>query len=332
MTDRAAWLARTVEPPLEPGLEICDPHHHLWEFPDNVYLVPEFLADVDGHRVTRSVYVECHQKYRKDGLAELRPVGETEFVDSQTAALQDGMSGTRVAAGIVGFADLMLGDAVLGVLEAHLTASRRFRGVRHATAWDASDKVRKAHSNPIHHQLAHPQFRAGFARLASLGLSFDAWVYHPQVSEVVNLARAFPDTTIVLDHAGGPLGIGPYAGRREEIFRTWRRDLAALAACPNVFVKIGGLAMTMSGWGWHKREAPPGSVELATAMRPYFSACVELFGSARCMLESNFPVDQASCSYGILWNAFKRLALELSPAERSAVCCGTACQVYQLCD
>lgn len=330
MNDRVAWLARTAEPPLDPGLEICDPHHHLWEFPDNVYLVPEFLADVGGHRVTRSVYVECHQKYRKDGPTELRPVGETAFVAAHTAALQDGASGTRVAAGIVGFADLMLGDAVQDVLEAHLAASNRFRGVRHATAWDASDKVRKAHTDPIRHQLAHPQFRAGFARLAALGLSFDAWVYHPQIGEVLDLARAFPDAAVVLDHAGGPLGIGPYAGRRDEIFATWRHDLAELATCPNVSVKIGGLAMTMSGWGWHKRETPPGSAELATAMRPYFRACIELFGPARCMLESNFPVDQASCSYGVLWNAFKRLALELTPAERSAVCCETARRVYRL--
>ena len=331
MSDRLAWLARTAEEALDPQLEICDPHHHLWEFPANRYLVEEFLGDVaGGHRVTRTVYVECHQKYRPDGPVSLRPVGETEFVDQCTGALQGDAAATQVASGIVGFADLALGVRVRDVLKAHLAASPRFRGVRHASAWDASDQVRRAHTDPPPGLLGRAEFRAGFACLHELGLTFDAWLYHTQIPDVVELARAFPQAPIVLDHAGGPLGVGPYAGRRDEVFALWRRNLSVLSGCPNVVVKIGGLAMTMSGFGWHKRDAPPGSFELADSMRPYFDACLELFGAERCMFESNFPVDQASCSYTVLWNAFKRLARACSPTERSALFSRTATRFYRL--
>jgi len=331
MTTRQEWLTGTIEAAIDTDIEICDPHHHLWEFPASRYLVEEFLADVGGgHRVTRTVYVECHQQYRTDGPARLRPVGETEFVDRCTSALQGGQAGTRVAAGIVGFADLCLGHAVRDVLEAHLAASTRFRGVRHATAWDASDQVRNAHTDPPPGLLGRAEFRAGISCVRDLGLTFDAWMYHPQIPDAVSLARAFPELTIIVDHAGGPLGIGPYAGRRDDVFVAWRHAMAELAGYPNVVVKFGGLAMTMSGFGWHKRAAPPGSVELADSMRPYFVTCLELFGVARCMFESNFPVDQASCSYTVLWNAFKRLARGCSSAERSALFNGTATRVYRL--
>jgi predicted TIM-barrel fold metal-dependent hydrolase len=331
MMERLAWLARTVEEAIEPNVEICDPHHHLWEFPSNRYLVEEFLADAGGgHRVTRTVHVECHQKYRTEGPTALRPVGETEFVDHCTSALQGATAKPQIAAGIVGFADLCLGHAVREVLEAHLAASKRFRGVRHASAWDASDQIRKAHTDPPAGLLGRAEFRAGVGCLSDLGLTFDAWLYHTQIPEAVGLARAFPELTVVLDHAGGPLGIGPYAGRRDEIFTVWRRAMAVLAGCPNVVVKIGGLAMTMSGFGWHKRDAPPGSIELADSMRPYFTACLELFGAGRCMFESNFPVEQASCSYTVLWNAFKRLARDCSPTERAALFSSTATRVYRL--
>jgi predicted TIM-barrel fold metal-dependent hydrolase len=331
MKERQDWLARTVEDAIDTDVEICDPHHHLWEFPANRYLVEEFLADLSrGHRVTRTVYVECHQHYRTGGPLALRPVGETEFVDDCTSGLQGAQAVTQIAAGIVGFADLCLGHAVRDVLEAHLAASTRFRGVRHASAWDASEQVRRAHTDPPPELLGRKEFRAGVGYLRDLGLTFDAWLYHTQILDAVGLAHAFPEMTIVLDHAGGPLGIGPYTGRRDEVFAAWRRAMAELASCPNVMVKIGGLAMTMSGFGWHKRAAPPGSIELADSMRPYFSVCLELFGAGRCMFESNFPVDRASCSYTVLWNAFKRLARNCSPAERSALFRDTATRVYRL--
>jgi predicted TIM-barrel fold metal-dependent hydrolase len=326
MTDKSSWLSRTIEEAIEPDLLICDPHHHLWEYPDSRYLVDEFLTDINGgHRVEKTVFVECLQKYRADGPRELQAVGETEFIERIT-----GERDSRVAAGIVGFADLTLGAAVQPVIEAHMQASERFRGIRYASAWDASDKIRNAHTKPSTDLLASRQFRAGFSCLNELGLSFDAWLYHTQIPELTDLARAFPEVTIILDHVGGPLGIGPYAGKREEVFEIWRSNIDDLSNCANVVVKLGGLTMTMSGFGWHKRDAPPGSIELAEAMGPYYQVCIECFGADRCMFESNFPVDRASCSYTILWNAFKRLTQRYSEGERSALFHDTAARIYRL--
>jgi predicted TIM-barrel fold metal-dependent hydrolase len=331
VSERTAWLARTVEEAIDPDLAICDPHHHLWDLPDSRYLADELLADIGrGHRVTATVFIECGQWYRTEGPIALRPVGETELVERLAAASEQRGDTTRIAAGIVGFADLALGSAVQHVLEAHLLASRRFRGVRHASAWDPSDQIRKSHTDPPRELLRSTQFRAGFACLGRLGLTFDAWLYHPQIPELVELAAAFPDTTIVLDHMGGPLGVGPYAGKRQDVFAAWHKNLAELARCPNVVVKLGGRTMTMSGFGWHKRDAPPNSVELAAAMTPYYRTCIDCFGVERCMFESNFPMDRASCCYTILWNAFKRLTREYSQAERAALFHGTATRVYRL--
>jgi predicted TIM-barrel fold metal-dependent hydrolase len=292
--------------------------------------VDEFLQDIGGgHRVVSTVFVECLQFYRTEGAEELRPVGETEFVDGVAGVYRTPHGLSQVAAGIVGFADLTLGAGVQPVLEAHLAASDRFRGVRYASAWDASDRVHNAHTHPPPHLLANPKFRHGLACLERMGLSFDAWLYHPQLAELVDLARAFPGLTIVLDHMAGPLGIGPYAGR-QAVFEAWRSGLAQLAQCDNVFVKLGGRTLSSAGFGWHRREKPPGSAELAETIRPYFRACIELFGPERCMFESNFPVDRASCSYTVLWNAFKRLACAYSPPERAALLHDTAARVYRL--
>lgn len=331
MTDRDAWLARTQEEALDPGLAVCDPHHHLWDLPGSRYLVEEFASDVaGGHRVTSTVFVECVQAYRSDGPPVLRPVGETEFVERLASGGHGIAPATEIAAGIVGFADLTLGAGVRAALEAHLAASRRFRGIRYASAWDASAEIRPAHTHPPPGLLLDARFREGFACLRELGLSFDAWLYHRQFPELADLARAFPDTTIVLDHMGGPLGIGPYAGRREEELAAWRDAIAGLAGCDNVVVKLGGRSMTMSGFGWHRREVPPGSEELAAAMAPYFETCIEHFGVRRCMFESNFPMDRVSCSYTVLWNAFKRVIRGYTDEERGALLHDTAARVYRL--
>jgi predicted TIM-barrel fold metal-dependent hydrolase len=331
MSDRDAWLALTTEQAIEPDLAICDPHHHLWDYPGSRYLLDEFLRDIGGgHRVLSTVFVECRQFYRADGPREMRPVGETEFVDGVAGGAKTGSGTTEVAAGIVGFADLTLGSAVKPVLEAHMEASSRLRGVRHASAWDESDKVHNAHTKPPRGLLGDQAFRDGFECLGKFGLSFDAWLYQNQLTELADLANAFPDTPIVLNHMAGPLGIGPYAGRRDEVFSEWRSNMAGLARCENVTVKLGGRAMTMSGFGWHKREAPPGSVEMAEAMRPYFEVCIESFNADRCMFESNFPVDKASCNYTVLWNAFKRASREYSKSERTALFHDTAVRFYRL--
>jgi predicted TIM-barrel fold metal-dependent hydrolase len=327
MNEETHWLERTTEAALEPGLPICDPHHHLWEFPTSVYLVDELLQDLGGgHNIVKTVYVECDENYRCDGPEQLFPVGETEFVERVTAANKQ----PDIAAGIVGFADLTLGDSVCEVLQAHMASSDRFRGIRHASAWHESDKVRNSHTNPTQDLLQDPRFLAGFSQLQPLGLSFDAWMYFYQIPQLTALAQQFPDTRIVLNHIGGPIGIGPYADKREEVFDQWHTHIVQLSRCENVFVKLGGMAMTVSGFGWHKLEAPPGSEQLAEAMAPYFQTCIEYFGAQRCMFESNFPVDRASCSYTVLWNAFKRISQEYSVAERTDLFHDSASRFYRI--
>jgi len=333
MTTDAAWLAMGAEAALEPDLPIVDPHHHLWDRAGHRYLVDELLADIgSGHNIVATVHIECGSMYRADGPVALRSVGETEFANGIAAmSASGGYGSTRVCAGIVGHADLSLGPAAGEVLDAHMAAApARFRGIRHAAGWDESPAIRNSHSNPPRGLLGDAGFRAGFAGLAPRGLLFEAWLYHPQIGELTDLARAFPETTIVFDHFGGPLGIGPYAGRGADIFSAWKRDVAALAACPNVVAKLGGLAMKINGGRWHKQVRPPSSEELATAHRDWYLTAIDIFGPERCMFESNFPVDKVSIGYGALWNAFKRLAAPFSASEKAALFHDTARSIYRL--
>ena len=336
-----AWLAR--RPPeaiLEPELAIIDPHHHLWDRKQHRYLLDELRADVgnidgSGHRVLATVFVDCVAFYRADGPLALRPVGETEFANGVAAMCASGQLGElRACAGIVGFADLTLGAAVHEVLSAHIAAGGgpqgRFKGIRHAGGWDASPMIRNSHTLPPQGLYGDAAFRAGFAQLAPLGLSFEAWQYHPQLPEVIALARAFPDTAIVLNHVGGPLGVGPYAGKTDETFAQWRRHIAELATCANVSVKLGGLGMRIGPIGHFTQPDPPTSQQVADAWRPWIAACIESFGPARSMFESNFPVDKTSASYAVLWNAFKRLAAGASADEKADLFAGTARRVYRL--
>jgi len=332
-----AWLAQTVEEPLDPGLPICDPHHHLWDRqPARVaprYLLDEILEDVGaGHNVVATVFIECGAMYRTDGPEALRPVGETEFVNGIATMSATGLYGkTRVAAGIVGTASLLLGDAVAAVLDAQIVAGGgRLRGIRRAAAWDADPAVPSHRTNPGPGLFSRDDFRAGFAHLARRELTFEAWCYHRQIPEVTALARAFPRTTIILNHFGGPLGVGVYAGKTEEVYAEWRAHIGELATCPNVVAKLGGINMEMNGFGWHERSRPPGSQELADATRRYYEFTIEKFGADRCMFESNFPVDKASCSYTVLWNSFKRLTAACSAAEKANLFHDTAARVYRL--
>jgi L-fuconolactonase len=331
-------LPRILEEPLDAEMPICDPHHHLWDRiaredrPSDRYLLDELTEDIGGgHNIVKTVFVECRSMYREDGPEEMKCVGETEFVQGIAAQSASGQYGaTRVAAGIVSHANLTLGAAASEVLEAHIAASRnRFRGIRHSSVWDASPEFTR-YMTPPKGLLLDSKFREGFACLQRYGLSFDAWLYHPQITELADLARAFPDTTIVLDHIGGIIGIGPYAGKREEIFQQWKSSMAELSNCPNVVVKLGGLGMPVCGFGWDERELKPDSIELAEAMAPYYLWCIEKFGVDRCMFESNFPVDKASYSYTILWNSFKRICEDFSPAEKAALFHDTAVRVYRL--
>lgn len=328
-----SWLGLVKEEALEPGLPICDPHHHLWDFPGSRYMLDELLLDTgSGHNVCKTVFIECSAMYNQAAPESMKPVGETEFVQGIAAQSASGNYGaTEAVAGIVGFADLLLGESVEPVLDAHIAASsNRFRGIRHACSWDASNAVRNAHTNPPQSLYLNPRFRQGFALLEKKGLRFDSWQYHPQLMELVDLARAFPGVTIILDHVGGPVGVGPYAGRQQEIFIDWKRGIAALASCPNVVVKLGGLSMAVNGFDWHKNALPPTSFQLAETTSPYFLYCIEQFGVDRCMFESNFPVDKVSCSYAVLWNSFKRIAADFSVTEKSALFHDTAVRVYGL--
>jgi L-fuconolactonase len=333
MAGDAAWLAQVEEPILEPDLPIIDPHHHLWDHPGSRYLLDELLADTgSGHNVIATVFMECAAMYRADGPRHMAPVGETEFVNGIAAMSASGIYGkTRACAGIVGFADLNLGEAVAEVLEAHTHAAPdRFRGIRHAAGWDRDERVRKSHTDPTEHLLLDPTFRRGYAQLGAFGMSFDSWLYHPQIPELTDLARAFPHIPVIFDHFGGPLGIGPYEGRRGEIFAQWRKDVAELATCPNVYAKLGGLNMAVNGFGWHKRAKPPSSAELTEATRDWYLHMIDIFGPDRCMFESNFPVDKLSVSYPVLWNSFKQIAAGFSPAEKTALFSGTASRAYRL--
>ena len=331
------WLARMVEEPLEPDLPICDPHHHLWDGrPERIaprYLLDELLVDVGaGHNVVSTVFIECGAMFKRDGPEGLRPVGETEFVNGIAAMSASGLYGTtRVAAGIVGTANLRLGAAVSPVLDAQIAAGGgRFRGIRLGAAWDADDAVPNHRTAPPPDLLLRDDFRAGFAELARRGLTFEAWCYHPQIPHVTALARAFPGATIVLDHFGGPIGIGSYAGRAKEVHETWRGAITELAACPNVVAKLGGINMEVNGFGWHERTRPPSSQELADATRHYYEFTIDQFGPDRCMFESNFPVDAVTCSYTVLWNSFKRLVMGRSAADKAKLFHDTAARVYRL--
>ena len=330
---RQDWLDRRKEPILEPELPIVDPHHHLWDRPGWRYLLDELVADTNsGHNIQATVYVQARAMYRARGPVELRPIGETEFINGVAAMSDSGIYGnTRHCAGIVGHADLTLGSKVENVLLLHLhAAGDRFRGIRHISAWDADASLRNPAYSPPAGLLADKTFRQGFAVLGRLHLSFDAWLYHPQIDELADLARTFPDTKIVLNHVGGPIGIGTYAGRHQEIFSRWATSIKALAACPNVNVKIGGLGMRMGGFGFHEKPEPPSSETLAAAWRPYVETCIEAFGASRSMFESNFPVDKGSYSYPVFWNACKLLAKGASPGEKAELFAGTATRFYRL--
>ena len=331
----AAWLALTPELTLEPELPICDAHHHLWEFrpeplPYQRYLLQELADDLhSGHNVRSTVFIEVKARYRSDGPEEMRPVGEVAFVEALATESARGAYGpTRIAAGIIGYADLKRGEQVAPVLEAMQTTSPgRFRGIRHSTGWDPSPELV---NRDIEGTLSSEQYRAGARVLACMGLCLENSLYHPQLPELAAFARAVPDLTIILNHIGGLVRIGPYANRDHEVLPAWRRGIAAVAACPNVIIKLGGVGQRRFGFDWHTHDKPIGSAELAEALAPLMQYCIEQFGPDRCMFESNFPVDKVSYSYNVVYNAFKRLSQGYSAAERAAMFHDTAARVYWL--
>jgi L-fuconolactonase len=318
------------EEALDPAQPIVDAHHHLYDRPEVRYLREELLADIRaGHNIIATVFVQALAMYRKEGPDELRPVGETEFARDIALSCQRGEP--RLCAGIVGYADLTLGANVRPVLEAHIAAGDgRFRGIRHIACWDQDTMLLNPAYPTSEDLLDSVRFRAGFEELASLGLSFDAWLYYPQMSRLAALARAFPDTRIVLNHCGGVLGRRFYSNRREEIFMAWSVALREVSRCHNICVKLGGLGMAISGFGFDGRHPPASSWELAAAWRPWFETAIDCFGVDRCMFESNSPADRASYSYATGWNAMKRIAAGASRDERAELFSRSATRFYRL--
>jgi L-fuconolactonase len=315
---------------LEPELEIIDAHHHLWgpgvPWEPPTYLLDDFTADLEsGHRVTATVYVECHSRYRPDGPAELRPVGETEFAVSMAAAAAARGIGTRIAAGIVAHADLTVGDAVDRVLDAHEEAGQgRLRGIRHMVA------------PPLHKPTEDPGllrdrgFRRGLARLAARELAFEVYALQTQLGDVVAAAQAVPELTFVIDHLGGIFGLGELAGRHNELWARWQDDIAALSRLQNTYLKLSGLGTEYAGFGWHERCTPPTSAQIADETRKYYAHAIECFGVQRCLFASNFPPDRLGGSYRTLWNVFKRITCGCSRDEKAALFHGTAAALYRL--
>jgi L-fuconolactonase len=328
------WIARTrKEQALEADLPIIDPHHHLWDDDRGPYLLPDIIADIGGgHNVKATVFIECRTHYRAGATDIELPLGEVEFVNGISAMSASGGYGPiRIAAAIVGHADLRSGEKVQDVLEKQIALTGgRMRGIRWSIPYDASE-VGQYVSRFVKEGISRDTtWRAGFSRLAKLGLTFEAWCYHPQIPEITALARAFPDTTIILNHVGGLLGVGPYASRSRDEFQSWKRSIVELATCPNVVVKLGGLGMLIFGFDLHVRENPPSSEVLAETWKPFLETCIEAFGTNRGMYESNFPVDKQSCDYTACWNAFKRVSSGASPSEKAALFHDTAARVYRI--
>ncbi len=330
----SAWLNQVQEAVLDPERPIIDPHHHLWT--DTLGRTPYLLAGLwadtgSGHRIDKTVFIECRASYRRDGPEHLRPVGETEFVARIARASREG-GGGAVVAGIVGHADLRLPPELLReVLQAHEgAADGLFRGIRHAGACDPQPEALSIPGRAPPGLFADQDFRRGLALLGAQGYTYDSWHYHHQNADFAALARAVPDTTLVLDHFGTPLGVGRFAGQREAIFTQWQRDIETIAACPNVVAKLGGLAMPDNGYGWHQRALPPSSDELLEAQAPWYRHAIACFGASRCLFESNFPVDRRSLGYGVYWNAMKKLAAAYPEADQQAMFHDNAARIYRL--
>jgi L-fuconolactonase len=332
LPELAHWIAQYQEPALEPELPIVDPHHHLWDDERGRYLLDEFTQEVSasGHHVVATVYAQFKAMYRAGVPEPFHPVGEVEFANGLAAVSASGRYGPiRVCESIIGHADLLLGDEIQPVLESLIAAGNgRFRGVRHGTQWD-DGVVAHGRVFPPRYMLLDAKFRRGFARLAPMGLSFDAWIFYHQLPDLMDLLRAFPDTTVVLDHCGGVLGLPPHTDRKA-VFEIWSAHIRELSRFPNLNVKLGGLGMPYTGWYYHLGDKPPGSQQLAADWRPYIETCIEAFGPQRCMFESNFPMDKQSCSYGVLWNAFKRITASCSAQDKAALYHDTAVRVYRL--
>ncbi|MGE0136916.1 MAG: amidohydrolase [Ilumatobacteraceae bacterium] len=329
--NRPAWLAQVVEDALEPERAIIDPHHHLWrEFDAYAYGLDDLRNDTTaGHRVLQTVYVECGAEWRTDGPVEMRPVGETEFAVAAAKASASAPGAT--IAGFTAFADLLSDDSGESVIAEHVAVGGGLvRSIRFGTAWHEHPKLAMGHTSPPAGAMEDPRFRRGVALVGRAGLAFEAMIYHPQIPELIEVARTQPEVTIVANHLCCPIGVGPYRGHRDEVMAEWRVSIAELATCPNVVMKIGGIGMPLFGLRWDFNARPPTSEELAAPWRDDIRWCIDQFGSNRCMFETNYPVDSQGASYNVLWNAFKRIVADASENDKSRLFHDTAARVYRL--
>ena len=325
------WLALRSEEAVDPGQPIIDPHHHLWDPPGRRYLFDDLRADLDcGHDIRATVFIECRSMYRAAGPEEMRCVGEVEFIAGVAAQSDSGRYGDRrICAGIVGHVDYALGDRFEAVLEAQQAASGgRLRGFRGRSSSHADPGI--DHWRTPRDVLAAAPTRQAVAVIARHGLSLDLWTYQTQAADVADLCRAYPNLTVIIDHAGGPLACGAYRQQAPEMFAAWQAGIRALAQLPNTVIKLSGLGMRFSGLDFYDAPLPPSSDELAAAIRPWFETCIDAFGPERAMFASNFPADKGGYSYGVMWNAFKKLTASCSPAERDALFHGTARRIYAI--
>ena len=337
---QAEWLAQISEEIIDPNQRIIDPHHHLWPGASvdsrensNRYLLEDLWADTgSGHNITNTVFIDCSQSYWNLDDQALNPVGETEFV-KELADTSKADPNQATISGIIGHVDMLLGFDAERVLEKHLEVGQElFKGIRHAGGWDPHQNVRNSHHDACEGLYLLPNFLDGLQTLSKLGYVFEAWQYHHQIPQITKLAKQFPDLIIILNHFSGPLGIGPYENKQAEIFPKWEQDLKELSQYENVYAKLGGLAMPVNGFGFHTQAKPPTSDEFLSKQRAYYETTLEHFTPARCMFESNFPVDKASISYPVLWNAFKKLVKEYSSAEKDQLFYQTAAKVYRIID
>lgn len=324
------WLAMLQEEILEPELPIIDPHHHLWVRNGYTYLMPELAADLaSGHNIIATVFAECHSMYRADGAEVQRSLGETEFVRGQAAmSASGGFGSTRACEVMFGNVDLTLGGAVEPIIEQHIEASGGgFRGLRLSSGWHADGKIPNVADQA--NLLIDPRVNEAVDVINRMGLSLDCWLYHPQLDEVAQLADAYPDLIIILNHVGSPILGGPYRGRTHEVFAQWSAAIARVSERENVYVKLGAMPIRMPSYDGD-RTLPPSSQEVATAWRPWMETCIEAFGSARSMYESNFPVQKRWCSYQVCWNAFKRISESASATEKADLFAGAAARAYRM--
>tara|TARA_B100001142_G_scaffold213228_1_gene211339 strand:+ start:1885 stop:2913 length:1029 start_codon:yes stop_codon:yes gene_type:complete len=328
------WLAQVKEEIINPELPIIDPHHHLWNGDNQLassfpYLIDNLSEDTNsGHNIVGTIFMECAQGYYHEGEDKYKPIGETEYV---MKVIKDSKKTSNSAniIGIISFADLMLGSEVKDVLNQHiLIGEGLFKGIRHAAGWDQSNEIHNSHSNPIKNIYYDPSFRKGAEELIKLNLTFDAWHYHNQISDLSIFAKDYPELTIIHDHFGGPLGVGPYQGKKQEIFKKWKDDISQLSENKNVHSKLGGLAMPVNGWNFHKQDKPATSDQIIEMHYDYYLHAIECFGVDRCMFESNFPVDRRSISYHVLWNAFKKMVSNYSNEDKNKLFFQNAKDIY----